>query len=295
MGKSKDTVLDKFFSGDKQLPTVPVLYTKFTEMIENSVTSNKAIADLIMKDQAMVVKILRLSNSAMYARRQEIKDLTNAITFLGLETLKDLVLQISLVRAFPFAEGDIPGFSINTFWEHSLGTAYFANLMAKKLNIPANDNYYLGSLLHDIGKLVIYQFYPQRFKEIVLKQINKKLSDTAAEHAIFGINHADIGAYFAEKWEFKKEIVEAIKNHHKTSESMSLNVAIVRVANLFSKTAGLCFPWDSHVFDIVGDPTWEILSSYTKEDTDIQGLVAEIMGEANKIKESVKELLGENE
>lgn len=295
MDIDKLAILEEFFSGNRQLPTAPVLYSKFNEMVENSTASNKAIADLVMKDQSMVVKILRLSNSAMYARRQEITNLANAITFLGLETLKNLILQISLVRAFRFRDKDLPEFSINTFWEHSLGAAYFAQVITKKLGIPYNEDYYLGGLLHDIGKLVIYQSHPQRFKEIILKEINDHVNDIEAEEAVLGVNHCDIGVFFGEKWAFKENIIRAIRDHHKNSESLGLNVSIVRISNLFAKAAGLCFPWDSHFFDLVGEPTWEILALHAKENADIEEMVAAIMSEADKIRESVKELLSENE
>lgn len=295
MDNDKYSILEEYFSGDKQLPTAPVLYSKFNEMIENAVASNKEIAELVMKDQSMVVKILKLSNCAMYARRQEITNLTNAITFLGIETIKDLILQISLVRTFPLKDKDLPEFSINTFWEHSLGTAYFTAVITKKLGIPHKEHYYLGGLLHDIGKLVIYQFYPEIFKEIILKEIKKKISDIEAEEAVLGVNHTDIGLYFGEKWGFKEEILEAIRDHHNKTESLGLNVSIVRISNLFAKAAGLCFPWDSHIFDLVADPTWEILALHAKENADIEELVTAIMAEADKIRDSVKELLSENE
>jgi len=291
----KSAILEDFFSENRQLPTAPVLYSKFNEMIENSSASNKTIADMIMKDQSMVVKILRLSNSAMYARRQEISSLANAITFLGMDTIKNLILQVSLVRAFRFSDKDIPEFSINTFWEHSLGAAYFSSVITEKLGIPYNEDYYLGGLLHDIGKLVIYQSYPLRFKEIILKEINENLSDIEAEEAVLGVNHCDIGVFFGEKWSFKENILQAIRDHHKNTESLGLNVSIVRLSNLFAKAAGLCFPWDSHFFDLVGDPTWEILAYHAKRNADIEELVTAIMNEADKIRDSVKELLSENE
>jgi putative nucleotidyltransferase with HDIG domain len=295
INEDKLQIIQKLFSGNRQLPTVPELYVKFNKMIENPMVSNKQVADLLMKDQSMVTKILRLSNSALYAKRQEISNLQNALTFLGVETIKNLILQISLVRVFQFENEKIPEFKISTFWEHSLSTAYFSNLLTKKLKIPPSENYYLGGLLHDIGKLVIYQYYPEKFEQIILKQIDGKLMDYVAEEDVMGVNHTDIGIFFAEKWKFKKPIVEAIGSHHSPRKSLSLNVSIVRVANLFSKTAGLCFPWDHQLLDIVGDPTWESLANYAPEDVDLEAIIEEIMEESDKVKESVKTLLERGE
>jgi len=63
------------------------------------------------------------------------------------------------------------------------------------------------------------------------------------------------------------------------------------MANLFSKAAGLCFPWDDQLFQIVSDPSWEVLASYTPGDIDIEKMVNEIMKEGDKVKGSVRELL----
>ncbi len=287
----KQSTLKRLFSGTRELPTLPVLFSELNRMLENPFTSNKKISQLLMKDQAMVAKILKLSNSALYAKRQEITNLTNAITFLGTQTLRNLILQITMVRLFPFDQEDIPDFNADTFWEHSLGTAYFTEILAKKLNLPANDDYYIGGLLHDLGKLVIYQMYPDKFKQIILKQINEHTVDLEAEEEVLGVNHADVGEFLAEKWKFKKDIVDAIRNHHKQLTSSVFCVAVVRIANMFSKAASLCFPWDKHAFDIVGDSSWETLKSKSREEVDVERLTFEIKDESEKVKDSVKELL----
>ena len=295
---SKHDILNRLFSGNRQIPTAPVLYLKFNEMIADPMTTHKDIADLIMKDQSMVAKILRLSNSAMYSRRREITNVTNAITFLGLETLKNLILQISLVRTFSFSSDELPQFSIHTFWEHSLATAYFSSIIAGKFHLTENEDYYIGGLLHDIGKLLIYQFYPDKFKEIVLKQIHDKKMDTEAELEAIGVDHADIGVHFARAWKFKEDIVRPIGHHHRDVKNPPLNVAVVQTANLFAKSAGLCFPWDNRSPNITGTTAWAVLSAEygrvshaAAPDT----LVTDILEEVDKIKESISKLLEDND
>lgn len=289
--KEKQSILNRLFSGDKQLPTLPVLFAQLTKMLDNPFVSNKKISELIMKDQAMVSRIFRMSNCALYGTRQEITNLTNAITFLGTETIRNLILQISLVRIFQHADDEIPDFSINMFWEHSLGAAYFTNAVVKKLNLPVSDSYYIGGLLHDIGKLLIYQFYPQQFNAIVKKQLKDDMVDYDAEEEVLGVSHQDIGAFLAEKWKFKKEILESIRDHHKALPSLSLHAAVIRISNLFTKAAGLCFPWDMKVFEIPGDPAWGILAAYKNEPIDVERMTFEIQDETDKIEDSVRELL----
>lgn len=286
----KNDILEKLFSTDRQLPTLPVLLTKLNQMMADPMTSNKKMADLITKDPSMVIKILKMSNSAMYSKRQKITNLANAITFLGMEKLKSLILQISLVKVFNFPNDGIPEFSITTFWEHSLGTAYFTNLITAKLRLPADDNYYIAGLLHDIGKLVVYQFFPKKFNEIIKKQISENLIDYEAEEQVLGVNHNDIGAYLAQKWNFNPEIIQVIRQHHNNTQPNELMVAVVQISNLFAKTAGLCFPWDNKCFELVGDSNWEVIAQHS-QNTNIEEMVLEMMNESDSVKESVKELL----
>jgi len=287
----KQKILVRLFSGNRQLPTLPVLFGQLKKMMENPFISNKKIADLIMKDQAMAAAILKLSNSAMYSKRQEITNLSYAITFLGATMIRNLIMQISLVRLFNLEDDEIPDFSINTFWEHSLGTAYFTDAIVKKLKLPPNDDYYIAGLLHDIGKLVIYHFYPEKFKEIVKKQLYDLSAACEAEEEVLGVSHQDVGTFLAEKWKFKTEIIAAIRDHHKYLPTLALHPAVVRISDLFTKAAGLCFPWDRKVFEIPGDPAWKILASRRNESIDVERLTFEIIDESGDIRDSVKELL----
>jgi len=288
MGQTE--ILEKLFSGDKQLPSIPSLYSELKKITKNPFTSNKKISDLIIKDLSMVTKILRLSNSALYAKSQEIKTLANAITYLGTATLEKMILEISLVKMFDIDDKDIPEFDIAVFWEHSLSTACFSKFISERLNLPENENYYLGGLLHDIGKLAIYHFYPKLFKDIVLLQL-KGVRGIEAERKILGVDHTEIGVFLAQKWNFDKDIVESIGLHHENEDSIGLMPALIRISNMFSKAAGLCFPWDDIAFSIVDDPSWAVVTKNIKSKIDVERLTFEISEEAETIKKTVKDLL----
>jgi putative nucleotidyltransferase with HDIG domain len=290
MSSEKEKVFSFLFR--KQLPTLPTIFTEFNKLINSPYVSNKKISELIKTDQAMVVKILKLSNSAMYGKRQEISNLTNAITYLGLETLKNIILQIALVRMFQFKDNKIPDFNPASFWQHSIATAHFATLIEKKLRLPHNENFYIGGLLHDIGKVLIYQFYPQKFEDIVLIQIEDEVADFEAEREVLGVDHAEIGGVLAEKWKFDKSIMNAIQYHHTLLKSRASTLtAIVSIANLFAKKAGLCFPWDDKSFDIKKFAGWEMLAEQSKVKIDVDQITLELIDECDTVKEAVDTLL----
>ena len=290
----KEKILKSLFLRKKQLPTLPVIFAEFNKLVNKPFVSTRQIADLIKKDQSMVAKILQMSNSALYSKRQKITSLANAITYLGTETLKNIILQICLVRMFKFESSAIPDFNPATFWEHSLGTAYFSDILAQKLKLPHDENYYIGGLLHDIGKVLTYQFYPEKFEEVVLEQIEEECPDYMAEKDVLGVDHSDIGGFLAEQWNFKKEIVNTIENHHKLLRSrLNVVTAVVSISNLFSKRSGLCFPWDDKSVDIESYEGWQRLMEINKMQVDVDQVTLGLTEQADDVRESVQTLLAE--
>ena len=275
----------------KKLPSLPIIFTELKSLIDKPFVSNKKIADIIKKDQSMMTKILKMSNSPLYGKRQEITNLTNAITYLGYDTLKSIVLQISLIGMFKSISNRMPDFKPSAFWEHSIGTAYISDLIVKELQLPKNENYYIAGLLHDIGKLLIYHIYPDEFEDIVLNQLNLDIPDYESEEEILGVDHTEIGFYLSETWKFHKEINNSIGYHHKMLGSrMDLVTSIVSIANVFAKNAGLCLPWDKAI-DIKSYVAWEFLKKKSKKEIIVNDIVNKIIEKTDSIKEAVSEML----
>jgi putative nucleotidyltransferase with HDIG domain len=268
---SKEETLQKLFNPKRhKMPSLPVLFIELQKILDNPFCSNRKISDLIRKDQGMVTQIMQLSNSALYGKRQEIRRIDNAITYLGTETLRNMVLQICLVRMFPIDNPAIPDFSAHLFWKHSLACAYYAEQLAMMLRLPKSEDYYLGGLLHDIGKVLLFQFHPDLFEQTILTAIGENLGGTEAEIKVLGIDHADVGSFLAESWKFDPIILKVIANHHRLLPSrMNLATAIVSLSNDFANICGLGMPWDNTQFhDITTLPAW----TWVRENQNLMGL-----------------------
>lgn len=264
---SKEETLQKLFNPKRhKMPSLPALFIELQKILDNPFCSNRKISDLIKKDQGMVSQIMQLSNSALYGKRQEIKRIDNAITYLGTETLRNMVLQICLVRMFPINNTAIPEFSAQLFWKHSMACAYYAEQLAMMLRLPQSEDYYLGGLLHDIGKVLTFQFHPDLFEQTIMTAITENLSGMDAEIKVMGIDHAEIGAFLAESWKFDPTILKVIANHHRLLPSrMNLATAIVSLANDFANICGLGMPWDNTQFhDITTLGAWSWVQNNQK-------------------------------
>lgn len=294
MDDKKREAIDKLFSGTEKLPTLPTIFGEFNAMMNSPSVSPRKLAALIKKDQGMVVKIIKMCNVALHGKREAINDITSAVAYLGLNKLKRVVLEISLTRMFSFGPSHIPDFDPIVFWEHSLGTAFFADMLAQSLKFPLNENFYLAGLMHDVGKKMLYNCHPESFEDIVFNQINDGIDDYVAEQEYLdGVDHTDIGAFFAEKWRFDQTIINAIAFHHRINDEDADEVAlIVYLANLFAKTADLCFPWEDRSINIATVPAWDKVLAKSSADVDVDKLTLTLVDSTPQIKTTVNSLLG---
>ncbi|MCP4148869.1 MAG: HDOD domain-containing protein [bacterium] len=292
MDEEKEDILNELFTGKEDLPTLPTIFNEFNALMNSGFVSPRKLATLVKKDQGMVVKIIRLCNVASHGKREEIHDITAAVNYLGQNKLKRVVLKIALSRMFTFGPSEIPDFDPIALWEHSLGTAYFSEILAKNLKLPMSEDFYIGGLMHDVGKKMIYHCYPMEFEEIVFNQINDQMDDREAERDVLGVDHTDIGDFFAKKWKFAPEVLKAVKDHHNidTVEDDVVTL-VVHLANLFAKTAELCFPWDDRSIDIAKSPAWAKILSVAKSDVDPDKLTLLLFDATAEIKAMVKSLL----
>jgi len=293
MDPQKEKILNELFTGSENLPTLPTIFNEFNSLMKSDFVSPRKLALLIKKDTSMVAKVISLCNVAQHGKRENITDITNAVTYLGLNNLKRVILQICLSRMFTFGDMEIPDFNPIVFWEHSLGTAYFAEMLAKNLNFPPNEDFYLAGLMHDVGKKMLYRCYPHEFEEIVFNQTNDGVSDTEAELGVLGVDHTDIGAFFVEKWRFNRAIIDAVRNHHTLEESEDNSVMlVVHLANLFAKMAELCFPWEDRSFNIGESRAWTKVLTLSKAEVDPDKLTLMLFDATPEIRMTVQSLLG---
>ncbi len=218
------------------IPTLPIVATKVTELINDPNSSSGDIADVLKKDQVLTAKVLKLINSPYYGIPGEVTDVKRALAYLGFNTLAQLVLSVSVISMFKSDENS--NFSMQAFWKHALGTAMTSEAIAKKTGYPKPEECFTCGLLHDIGKIVLYEISPNDFINIVRTAEREKLSFTEVERRLEVPAHGYLGEYIANKWRLPMVIRMAIRYHHTDVtnmetilESMKPAVRIVSLAN----------------------------------------------------------------
>jgi len=226
--------LENVFDQINSLPTLPQVFDKLILQIYDPNTSAESLAQSISTDSALMSKIFRLVNSAYYGFPRKISTFTQAIVILGFNAIRNIVLTASVFNIFKESKSR---FDYNQFWEHSLFCAVVSKTLSKHLRIGLPEEVFYAGLFHDIGKLILDQFFPDTLEKVLDKMEDDNLSFHQSENAIVDVNHTNIGKLLCIKWNFPLIFQEAITFHHlpkKASENTKL-AYLFYISNIISK------------------------------------------------------------
>jgi putative nucleotidyltransferase with HDIG domain len=269
------------------IPTLPAVALRVTRMLREENVSISELGKVIENDQAMVTKILQLVNSSFYPFRSKIESIPRAVVVLGLNTIRNAVLSVSLMEAFR-SKDDLEQFDIEEFWHHSIAVAATSKHLAEKTRLEIPDECFVAGLLHDIGKVILAQYFKAQFTQVLELIRSEHATFYEAEQRLLPVTHAEIGGYLVGKWDLPDSLVHAIKYHHGISDSASnLNLSmIVHVANII---ANQCKAESDFEFDYshIDPPALEI----TKDQLET---ASDWLPEVNEEIESIREFLLED-
>ncbi|HDS30816.1 MAG TPA: HDOD domain-containing protein [Firmicutes bacterium] len=200
-----ETVLPKI----KELPTLPDVVFKVNEVVNDPSTSASDLETVISRDQAIAAKILRLVNSAFYGLPGRVDTLSRAIPLLGFSTVRNLVMSLSI-----FNISSVADFDMKMFWRHSFASSTATKAIALTDGIPDAESQSLAGLLHDMGKIVLFQHFVKEYQAVFKLMEQRKLSFIQAEKTLYATNHAEVGEALAMQWGFPPNISAAIAHHH---------------------------------------------------------------------------------
>jgi putative nucleotidyltransferase with HDIG domain len=210
MEQVQEALLEKVIKQIEHLPSLPQVVTKVLAMTDSAHISAVDLSKEM--DQTLSAKVLKMANSAYYGGRaaRKVNTVHHAIVIIGLDALKEIILTTSLFHTFRDSK-EIE--SLQPLWQHSLECGLAAKRLAWVVRFEAMDEAYLVGLIHDIGRLIIQQHFPDQFA-LLKRRTNGITEEIGLEREIFGMTHAEIGARVAEQWNFPEALIEAIAHHH---------------------------------------------------------------------------------
>ena len=184
------------------LPTLPGIVTHIAEMVDSPETTGRQLGREIAKDQVISAKVLKLVNSGFYGFSEPISTIQHAVTLLGFNTVKSLVLSSTVLDLM---KDSLPG-----LWEHSLACARTCSIIAGHIELDEQEEISTAGLLHDLGKVILRQTMEREFRRIANYVDRADMLFYQAEEKVLGVNHGEMGGWLLEKWALPTKLVEPI-------------------------------------------------------------------------------------
>ncbi len=229
--------LDKVLASPK-LPTLPAVAMKMLQLTRDPDVELGDIADLVQYDQALSAKILETVNSSYYSLQQPCPSIKRAMAYLGLNTVKSLVLGFSLVD-MTRRNGD--GFDLMDYWRRCVYSAAAARRIAMVTSTCDPDEAFVAALMQDIGMLAMHSVLGEKYDKLIEETDGNHLMVPHTENSSLGFNHAEVGAKLGERWNLPEQLVAPIRQHHERnspfggqSPLVSAVILAFRISNIVS-------------------------------------------------------------
>lgn len=233
--------LEELVHDADELVSLPGVCMRINAMVDDPDSTAKDIGEIISQDPALTVRLLRIANSPFYGFSSEIDTVSRAVTVIGTERIRDLVLATSAIQAFEGIPNELV--TMDDFWLHSIYCGISARLLANKCEKSESESLFVAGLLHDIGQLLMFHKLPQLAKEALLLSIEgpDEPEMYLAERQVFGFDHTQVGGELVRHWQLPTGIQECVEFHHEPEKATQhpLEVSLVHMANTIACLAEL--------------------------------------------------------
>lgn len=213
-----------------QLVSLPDVCVKVNRLIDAPNYSALTLGDIISQDSDLSARLLRVVNSAFFGLQVPVETISRAITVIGTEELRNLVMATTATRVFTGIPKDLV--DMTEYWRYSIATGVIAGELAGFSHVLHRERLFVMGVLHDIGRLAIYLKLPLEARDILLITGGEYglLADT--ENEVLGFNHMEVGEALLRKWKLPESIIDVVASHHKpsTAQSHQLETALLHIS-----------------------------------------------------------------
>jgi len=238
--------------------SLPQLYERFNLVINHPRSSIADITKIITEDVGLSTCVLKLANSPMYGYYSNIDSISKAVTIIGTQQLRDMVLAISVIRVFrSIPEGLI---NMTSFWQHSITIGIVARTLATYRRESNVERFFVSGILHDVGHLILCTRAPKLVQEMIIASRDSGEPYTTVQRSMLGFDHGDVGGELLKRWRIPAIISEPVACHHAPgrAEQFPLETSLVHVADVIGHAMQVGFSGESFIppMDVC---SWELL------------------------------------
>ena len=214
----------------RNLPTLPIIVNELTNIMENPDTSTQAVEEVMVSDQSICTRILRIANTSFYrGSREKVTCANEAIGTIGFDKIKDVILTTSVFKVFSGKESAEEKFSLENMWKHSMGVAAASRSIAKYLGKSWHETAYTCGLVHDIGKVARFKLDEDNNDDQFLKDsqfaLDRKINFFQAELKNNSPRHDYLGYLICRNWGLSGAVEGVVRWHHEPNPENRTRVA----------------------------------------------------------------------
>ncbi len=210
LSQMEDNLFDRLRKSDR-LPSPPGTALRVLELCSSDEVSSPEIAKVISSDPALSSRILKFANSPVSGIGRSISSIQQAITLLGLRTVKTLSLGFSLVTQR--MEQQCAGFDYDGYWRQCLACATFSKRLAALSSKVSREDAFAAGLLAGLGRMVLAVGVPDEYGVILERIAGDPEKLPEEEQAEFGTTHMELGARMLEEWRLPNTICQAVRGY----------------------------------------------------------------------------------
>ncbi|MBI5017492.1 MAG: HDOD domain-containing protein [Deltaproteobacteria bacterium] len=202
-----------FLDEMRELPSLPQVLVKIARVASDPKASAAEMAEVILRDQALTLKLLRIANSARYALyAQRVTTVSRAVMLLGFQSVRAMSLGLGTYHLLSALQRG--GAILEGFWREAISTAVICQELAGLFGVTVSEEAFVAGLLHDVGKLVLAQHDPERASQLY-GSAPRGPGLLAAERELFGVDHTGVAGELARRWELPEVLRKAMTQHHR--------------------------------------------------------------------------------
>ncbi|HVO38759.1 MAG TPA: HDOD domain-containing protein [Spirochaetia bacterium] len=193
------------------LPQFPETIVELIALTEDPKSTLARIAGRISTDPVLTADLLKLVNSAYYMVPHRVNNILQGVKIAGMKGLRNLLYSYGAQKIIGEQYSEM-----KPLWDHSYRAAYYSFLLAKSFKQKHDilDDVYVAGILHDLGQIIVTYLHPEAMEQMNRFCKDRDIPTRILERFSFGLNHAEIGALIARKWNFPEQLVQGIKHHH---------------------------------------------------------------------------------
>ncbi|GAB4056825.1 HDOD domain-containing protein [Uliginosibacterium sediminicola] len=253
--------VERFFTTTTPLPSIPGVVQSLICSLSDEDVELGVLIKQIARDPSLSARVLRLANSSHYGVSRKIGAIDDAVTLIGLNALRTLVIASGITAAFK----TVPGVDLDHFWRHATLSAQIARKLGRSMQCNA-EFAYTAALMHRIGQLLISLAYPSTAREIAEENRDLSVNELAAiEREHLGFDHCELGAEMARRWQFPAVIHNAMRWYGRP-----LAAEACPYAGIVHLAAHIAFGIEAHTYDrdIVASLNWPLIEHLVLEQHD---------------------------